>query len=122
MLELKETNHNYYCSESNYYHNGSLCEYDTWEDFKSDWFINETKIDSDYNLCFRYDILQSRDSETDDLIECIFELWLFFILQRKGNYTPVCIKKLEESDIEEVNTFLKQVWEYHKFQWNEIQC
>jgi hypothetical protein len=120
MLELKATDHKYYCSESNFYNNCCLCEYETWSEFKEAWFINNnSKIDRGYNLCFRYDVMQHRDPDTDELIDG-YEMWLFFILQRKGIYKPVWIKTITENDMDEINSFLKDVWAYHKFQWNEI--
>ena len=67
----------------------------------------------DYNLCFRFDIQQK--PKTDE-----FELWLFFILQRKGIYRPVWIKHIEEKNMPEVERFLKMQWEYMQNQWKEI--
>jgi hypothetical protein len=124
-MKLKETNHSYYCSESNYYvgnrcgENYGRCEYNTWEDFKEDWFLNDGSIDCDYNLCFRFDIKQNRDIETDEPTEG-FHLWLFFILQRKGIYRPVLIKSVTNSDMIELEVLLKMQWEYMKNQWQEI--
>ena len=46
-MELKETNHSYYFSESNYYVGGQNGEnygrsdYDTWEDFMEEWRTTE---------------------------------------------------------------------------------
>jgi hypothetical protein len=111
MLELKETNHSYYCSESNYYSNEAYDEFDTWEDFKFGWLDKDLTLDHDLNLCFRYDVLKYEDK---------FELDLFFIQQRKGIFYPVVIKSITEEDLSEINTFLKSAWEYHKNQWAEI--
>src|SRR5665647_2646 len=108
-MELKETDHNYYCSESNYYKNGCLCQYDTWDDFRSAWLENDNTIDCDYNLCFRYDINQGRDEETDELLP-EYSLWLFFMQQRKGAFIPVVVTKIEEKDIPEIEQFLKYTW------------
>lgn len=125
MLELKETDHNYYSSENNYYvgnqhgENYGRCEYDTWEEFKEEWLDKDGSIDCDYNLCFRFDILQKREQETDELIDG-YQLWLFFILQRKGIYRPVLVKNLVESNMKELENFLHHQWEYMKDQWIEI--
>lgn len=125
-MELKETKHNYYCSENNFYvgnHNGEnygRSEYDNWKSFKEEWLNDDCSIDCDYNLCFRYDIYQNRNHETDELTDG-YQLWLFFVLQRKGIYRPVFIKNLEEKDMEELKIFLKQQWDYTKEQWIELQ-
>lgn len=124
-MELKATDHNYYCSENNYYvgnsrgENYGRCEYETWNEFKEEWLDNSGLIDCDYNLCFRYDILQKRDYDTDELIEG-YQLWLFFILQREGIYRPVLIKNLIENNLGELEKFLKYQWSYIKSQWIEV--
>lgn len=123
-MELKQTDHSYYCRGTNYYagsdKNHGRSQYETWADFKEEWFGmegDELGIDIDYNLCFRYDILQKCDNESP---LNSFELWLFFILQRKGIYRPVWIKKIEKEDIPELESFLKNQWDYMKNQWIEI--
>jgi hypothetical protein len=127
-MKLQETNHSYYSSENNYYvgnshgENYGRCEYDTWNDFKEEWLDigdDHLGIDIDYNLCFRFDILQHRDEETDDLIDG-YSMWLFFILQRKGIYRPVLIKNITDSDMVEVEIFLKRQSAYIKELWKEI--
>lgn len=65
------------------------------------------------NLCFRFDIEQK--PKTGE-----FELWLFFILQRKGIYCPVWIKHIEEKNMSEIEQFLKMQWKYMQNQWKEI--
>lgn len=128
MLQLKETNHSYYCSESNYYvgdmqgENHGLAKCDTWLDFKETWLgggEDGLGIDIDYNLCFRFDIKKKHDDE-DEEIEGVFELWLFFMQQRKGNYVPVYIKNITDQDMAEINIFLKRQWDYMKGQWSEF--
>lgn len=125
-MKLQATEHSYYCSESNHYvgnqhgENFGRCEYDTWADFQKEWLdLDGVSIDMDYNLCFRFDIKQKRNPETDEPID-EFELWLFFMLQRKGIYRPVWIKHIEEKDMPEIKGFLKKQWEYMKYQWNEL--
>lgn len=116
MLKFQETNHAYYCSDNNYYvdgrgsNNHGRCEYDTWEEFKEEWL--DPELDDDYNHVFRFDITKSDDGQ--------LELWLFFILQRKGIYRPVWIKEIKESEMEEINEFLKKRWEYMTSQWEEF--
>lgn len=125
-MELQGTHHSYYCSESNYYvgngrgENFGRSEYDTWEDFQKEWLESDgVSIDMDYNLCFRFDVIQKSDPDTDEAIN-EFELWLFFILQRKGIYRPVWIKRIEQKNMPEVEQFLKKQWGYIQNQWKEI--
>lgn len=125
-MKLQATEHSYYCSESNHYvgnqhgENFGRCEYDTWADFQEEWLDSDgASIDMDYNLCFRFDIKQKRKPETDEPIE-EFELWLFFILQRKGIYRPVWIKHIEEKNMSEIKGFLEKQWNYIQYQWNEL--
>jgi hypothetical protein len=125
-MKLQATEHSYYCSESNHYvgnqhgENFGRCEYDTWADFQEEWLDSDgVSIDMDYNLCFRFDIDQRHNKETDEPID-EFELWLFFILQRQGIYRPVWIKHISENDMPEIKRFLKMQWEYIQNQWKEI--
>lgn len=125
-MKLQATEHSYYCSESNHYvgnqhgENFGRCEYDTWADFQEEWLDSDgVSIDMDYNLCFRYDIKQRRNLDTDEPI-AEFELWLFFMLQRKGIYRPVWIKHIEEKDMPGIKGFLEKQWHYIQNQWNEL--
>lgn len=117
-LELKATDHSYYCSESNYYVGGrenyGRCDYDSWDDFKQEWLDPGDLIDDDYNHVFRFDITKSEETPGR------FDLWLFFILQRKGIYRPVWVKNITQGDIPEIKNFLEDRWEYMKNQWKEF--
>ena len=121
-LQLKETKHSYYCNETNYYVDGynnyGRSEYDNWKDFKEEWLICHDKLDDDYNHVFRFDILEKRNEE--DELTGEFELWLFFILQRKGIYRPVWIKNIKKDDMTDIEDFLKDRWQYLKNQWTEF--
>ena len=125
-MKLQATEHSYYCSESNHYvgnqhgENFGRCEYDTWADFKEEWLDSDgMSIDMDYNLCFRFDIKQKHNPDTDEPIED-FELWLFFMLQRKGIYRPAWIKHIEEKDMPGIKGFLEKQRNYIQYQWNEL--
>ena len=120
ILELKETDHSYYCSESNYYVSGrngqnfGRCEHSTWADFKEGWLLPaSTDLDDDLNHVFRFDICKDEDSGN-------FKLWLFFILQRKGIYRPVLIRSITQEDMPEIEDFLRKRWEYMRGQWIEF--
>lgn len=121
-MELKETNHSYHCCVSNYYasraENYGRSDYDTWNDFKEGWRIDTTTIDDDYNHVFRFDIREKRNDKNEPIGE--FELLLYFILQRKGIFRPVWIKNITKEDMDEIEQFLKDRWEYLKGQWEEF--
>lgn len=122
-MKLKETNHSYYCSDSNYYVNGlnnwGRCDYETWGEFKEEWFFDGNDIDDDYNHLFRFDI-EKREDDYGNKIENECDLKLYFILQRKGIFRPVWIKRIGEKDIKEIEVFLEDRWEYIKGQWIEF--
>lgn len=117
-LELKATNHSYYCSDTNYYVHGlrnhGRCDYDIWADFKEEWLDPGELIDDDYNHLFRFDIHEESENPGH------FNMELFFILQRKGIFRPVFIREITSEDIVEINDFLKDRWEYLKNQWEEF--
>lgn len=118
-LELKPTEHSYYCSESNYYVNGhnnfGRNECADWHDFKVDWIGNDAmELDDDYNHLFRFDIIENEDKPGE------FKLLLFFILQRKGIFRPVVIHRITQEDMPEIEAFLSQRWQYMKSQWREF--
>lgn len=119
-LQLKTTDHNYYCQDSNYYVDGlenfGLAEYESWNDFQKSWFTT----DLDYNHCFRFDIKNKYNSETDSKVLGEYSLHLYYILQRKGNFVPVYIKTITEDDMEEINSYLQDSWDYIKQQWEEF--
>lgn len=125
-IKLKETNHSYYCQDSNYYVGGEngknfgRADYDTWSDFKEEWLNKDLWIDHDYNHCFRFDIKEKYDSEEDTEIKGEYSLHLYYMLQRKGNFVPVNIKTITDKDMEEVNQYLEQCWNYLKEQWFEL--
>lgn len=122
-MELRPTDHRYYCSNSNYYVDGyqnfGRCDYDTWKDFIDEWCVSvingkPIEFDDDLNHLFRFDICE-RDEHSGE-----FSLHMFFILQRKGIFRPVIVRKITEADIPEIEKFLRSRWEYLKGQWSEF--
>ena len=71
-------------------------------------------LEDDYNHLFRFDILESEETHGR------FELFLFFILQRKGIFRPVWIHSITKDNLAEIETFLSQRWQYLKSQWREF--
>lgn len=114
-ISLKSTTHSYYCSETNYYVGGAdnygRCDYESWEAFKEEWFMNGQFMDDDLNHLFRFDIYEESGN---------FQLFLYFILQRKGIFRPVIIEKITDNDLPEIEKFLAERWEYMKTQWEEF--
>lgn len=119
-MELRNTNHSYYCNDANYYSNKSLVEFKTWEDFKSSWLNEDLWIDHDYSHCFRFDIKSHFDTELDEEIKDKFSLHLYMMLQRKGNFIPILINEITENDMQEIERYLTDCWKYLKNQWAEF--
>ena len=75
MLELKETDHSYYCEA---YEDGcNTTYYYSWDEFES----TDGKNDFDYNLLFRYDIEKKTDEDGNE-IEGEYILQLHFALHK----------------------------------------
>lgn len=127
-MELKATDHAYYCHDANYYvsaangQNRGRCVYETWEEFKEGWFVgaNNEYYDHDYNHCFRYDIAPHVDPDTDEDIPGKFSLSLYMMLQRKGIFRPVYIDEITEEDMPEIEAYLRGCWDYLQRQWQEV--
>lgn len=119
-MELKPTSHSYYCNDGNYYSNDSLVVFQTWSEFKESWMNDDLSIDHDYNHCFRFDIVNKYDSDTDEELEGVFSLKLYMILQRKGIFISITIEEIEDSDMMEIKKYLSDCWDYIKGQWEEF--
>lgn len=105
MLKYEETKHPYYCEADTYN------RYDSWEEFKYDWRLE--RIDHDLNCIFRYDMYKDSDG--------IMILQLIYILQRKGIMVCNLVKNIQEEDMEDINKYLKECYEYHKILWAEMK-
>lgn len=109
MLELKETEHEYYCET---WETDCIEEYNCWKDF-----IDEGEYDPDYNLLFRFDIkeLETEDGKKE------FALFLHHALQRHGiKLYHAVIHNIQESDLKEVYTFLKDRYNHLNKLWSEF--
>lgn len=106
---LWETDHPYYCSESNYFSNECGSEYGSWQAFHE----SEGSNDFDMNLVFRWDWTPN-DYVADDSPEGLREyadrfgekdhawtLKVFWMGQRKGIFrcTEVKVCKADEPDV-----------------------
>lgn len=107
-MKLKQTTHSYYCEDTQYSY-----EFESFEHFKECWCTSEGLIDDcDYNFLVRYDI-QKKSAKK-------YTLRLVFIHQRKGHLVPITIKEICQEDMAEIETMLKDAWEYMKELWVEV--
>ena len=106
---MKETDHRYYCSSSNYYSNDPRREFETVTDFLDEMF----DADIDMNLCFRFDI----HKEVNETYYAEF----FIIQQRKGVFMPVrCNSYNPEVEGGRLESYLKKHWNYMNNLWKPI--
>lgn len=87
--------HDYYCSDNNYYSKDAGCKWQTFQDFYDDF----KNADIDLNLIFRWDI-KKNDDDT-------FFMEIFMIHQRKGIFSPHFIESVSESDFENIKSLLQ---------------
>jgi hypothetical protein len=109
MPHLWEVDHDYYCTDDNYYAR-NLEEVDSWQEF----VIENADLDMDWNLLFRWDW---RDSTNPDYEIDNDELHLYFMAQRKGRFFAIVVKvsKEDESEISKWLTprlqYLIKLWQ-----------
>lgn len=114
MPKLYEVKHSYYCTEHNYRVPGIrsydvVFEFDDWEAFReSSWFYS----DPDYNLLFRFD--------WKDQVLGKGELYLYWILQRKGDFNCCIIRNMEIKNEIEVREFLQKRFDHLKKLWEPL--
>ncbi len=105
-LENLAIDHDYYCSDSNYYSNDASLTYANWPDFYNDFF----DCDVDMNLIFRWDIKQHDSGE--------YYMEVFMMQQRKGIFAPIYISVVNDQDCNSIIELLqkhidklKKIWE-----------
>jgi hypothetical protein len=107
-VELKESNHSYYCE---CYESPRMTKYESWNEFKE----NEKGYDLDYNLPFRFDIKQNEDTKE-------YYLELHHALQRHGcDQWHAVINNLREEDMAEIEEYLKECKKHLLDLWKEIE-
>lgn len=115
--KLWEVKHSYYCNEGSYFANKSV---ETYFKTLADFLGEMGDADMDYNLLFRWDW-----EEDDDEGKPNFngdenyrngKLKLFYMQQRRGNYT-YCIVEVCRADEPDVVAFLKRQWENMQALW-----
>lgn len=114
-MHLWEAQHSYYCSDSNYYVGGpdyGGLEFSSWPDFLAEF----EDADLDMNLVFRWDWrLADADNEQES-----DTLYIYFILQRKGNFLPVRVNGVTKDDEKAVKAFLRPRWEHLRTLWDPL--
>ena len=119
MKHLWETDHAYYCNETNYFESNSTVEYGSFADFLE----NEGDADFDYNLVFRWDWVEGEDEELppyngDDSFRNGL-LKVFWMGQRKGAFRSTTVKVCR-ADENEIKKFLIPRWQYLRGLWEGI--
>lgn len=114
---LWESNHSYYCTESNYYSNEShTTEFKSFKDFLDEW----GDADMDYNLLFRWDWKIDEDiSKNEDENYRSSTLKIYFMMQKKG-YINSCFIQVCKNDEKQIKEYLKKSWDHLKELWNPI--
>ena len=103
MLELKNTNHDYYCSWGEY---EIFCSWKGFKEFRGlDWY--------DSYLLFRFDLEQYKEEED-------WKLKLYYAHQADGDYIWCAIVSITEDDLPEINEYLKNAKNYLLKMWEEI--
>lgn len=110
-MEFKDllVEHDYYCSDNNYYSNNAAERYDRWEDF----YAEMQDADVDWNLVFRWDIR----AHNDENLEEGWYMEIFVMQQRRGKFVPFRIEVVEEKDFPEICDYLKPHYEKLQNLW-----
>lgn len=119
--KLGATDHDYQnCLVGNFYSRDVNGKFESWEDFKKEYlgFPANNDIepyDDTYHFVFRFDIhpIHSKDG--------LYELELCVMLQRKGIYSHLTIKNIDQETLDgEVRAWLEGRKQYLRNLWTEI--
>lgn len=111
-LKALAVDHPHYCSDSNYYSNDAALHYTTMTEFLDEF----ESYDIDLNLCFRWDIKQATDEETEEPIDA-YRADVFLMLQRKGLFRPVSISSVTEEEAIRFKAYAQRHLEVLKAMW-----
>lgn len=116
-LENLSVEHDYYCSESNYYSNEASQSYATMTEFLEDF--EESNVDM--NLCFRWDIKSYKDEFEDHSNgRTGYFAEVFIMIQRKGIFKPIMIDSVNEEEAVRFRKYAEKHWETIKQIWSPI--
>jgi len=115
-LKSLAIDHDYYCSDNNYYSNEAGINYKSFDDFYDEF----KDADVDMNLVFRWDVGKHPASDLSPREG--YYLQIFIMKQRKGIFTPIYIETIEDKDVPNLLLYLqphiqklKKIWEPFKF-------
>jgi hypothetical protein len=112
---LWDSNHPYYCNQSNYYATTTVEErYSSWQAFLKDF----GDCDMDLNLVFRWDWLCVEDDDSGALRD---DLLIFFLGQRKGRYYFARVCDIQKSEEPSVRAWLQPRLDYLLELWAPMQ-
>jgi uncharacterized protein YydD (DUF2326 family) len=114
ILKKLSVDHPYYCSESNFYSNEANEEYETMTDFLEEYKDSEV----DLNLIFRWDILQTTSNKNIGTGK--YWAMVFMIKQRKGIFSPIIIKSINEKEAVLFEEVAKKHWDRLKDIWRPL--
>lgn len=110
--KLWDSDHPYYCEESNFYKNGMNTVFSCWQEFHES--LGGT--DPDLNLVFRWDWTPYDDEGNRDKTKGVQTLMVFWILQRKGIYMSSTVPVTPDEE-PEVRAWLTDRWEKVRELW-----
>ena len=114
MLQLKKTEHSYYCE---CWETKRTSEHESWKEFKESEGLD---YDFDYNILFRFDIDFNDDPESKRY--GTYTLKLHHALQRHGyEQWHAVIYNIKEEDMPEIEQHLKNAKQHLLEMWKELE-
>lgn len=119
---LWEIKHPYYCADATWYtrSDGGVDHHrhESWAEFR-DWTLFVTG-DEDANLLVRWDWFSpTRHPDPDERDDGPDELYLFYLIQRKGFLTSH-VMTVTDDDEQEVRAYLEQRWKHLAQVWAPV--
>ena len=109
-MHLRDTDHPYYASESNFYNRLQTCQYSSW----ADYLARRGKEDHDLNLIVRWDWTKAEDTGANS-----DSLQLTYVLQRKGVY-QVALVRVNPEDEPAIRAYLAERWAKLQALWEGV--
>jgi hypothetical protein len=89
-------NHDYYCSDNNFYSSKVSGKFESMTEFLDSFEC----MDVDLNLCFRWDVHKNDDGT--------YSAEVFLILQRKGIFKPCFITSFKDHEVDRFVSYLQK--------------
>jgi len=113
VLKKLAVDHDYYCSDNNYYSNDPAMSWETMTEFLDEF----EDADEDMNLCFRWDIKPRGENGAK---YGRYSAEVFLMLQRKGIFMPHMIANVNEAEAERFKKYAERHWNKLKSIWEPI--